>query len=139
MIVDCCRSRHFPATCHIFTSKINRKLIYESNSLDFEIEIFWPMTYNILRLERPVETTKTGLCSVFKFLKWPWTEDRTAVTVLIGLENFRSWLVKVRSGLGLFPVLRLDLQTLDSSVWSSPSSSVSSTSSAWPSSRSFSM
>jgi len=61
----------------------------ESNSLDFEKEIFWPKTYKILRLERPVETTKTGLCLVFKFLKWTWTEDRTTVTVLISLENFR--------------------------------------------------
>ena len=33
------------------------------------MEIFWPKTYKIVRLERPVETTKTGLCSVFKFLK----------------------------------------------------------------------
>jgi len=33
--------------------------------------------------------------------------------VLISLENFRSWSVLVRSGLGLFPVLRLDLQTLE--------------------------
>ena len=64
--------------------------MYERNNLDFEIEIFWPKTYKIVRLERPVETTKTGLCSVFKFLKWTWTEDRTAVMVLIGLENFRS-------------------------------------------------
>ena len=58
--------------------------------LDLEIEMFWLKTYKILRLERPVETIKTGLCSVFKFLKWLWTEDRTAVTVLIGPDNFRS-------------------------------------------------
>ena len=34
------------------------------------------------------------------------------VTVLIGLANFRSWSVVVRSSLSLFPVLWLDLQTL---------------------------
>jgi len=43
--------------------------MYEHNNLDFEMEIFWPKTYKIVRLERLVETTKTGLCSVFKFLK----------------------------------------------------------------------
>jgi len=54
------------------------------------MEIFWPKIYKIVKLERPVETTKTSFCSVFKFLKWTWTEDQTAVTVLIGPENFRS-------------------------------------------------
>ena len=56
----------------------------------YKMEIFWSKTYKIVRLKRPVETTKTGLCSVFKFLKWTWTEDWTAVTVLIGPGNFRS-------------------------------------------------
>jgi len=102
---------------HIWsTSKINWKLMYKHNNLDFKMEIFWPKTYKIVRLERLVETTKTGLCSVFKFLKWTWTEDRTAVTVLIGPGNFWSWSVLVQSGLGLFPVLRLDLQTLCSGI-----------------------
>ena len=44
--------------------------MYECNNLDFEMEIFWLKTYKIGKLERPVETTKTSLCSVFKFLKW---------------------------------------------------------------------
>jgi len=61
---------------------------------------------------RPVET---GLCSVFKFSDLWWTVDRTAVTVLNGLTNLRSWQVLVRSGSGLFPVTRPDLQTLDGS------------------------
>jgi len=54
------------------------------------MEIFWPKTYKIVRLERPVETTKTSFCSVFKFLKWTWTEDRTVVMVLIGLGPVQS-------------------------------------------------
>ena len=54
------------------------------------MEIFWPKTYKIVRLERPVETTKTSLCLVLKFLKWTWTEDQTAVMVLIGPGNFWS-------------------------------------------------
>jgi len=62
--------------------------------------------------ERPVETGCNRFLSVLNIWKWWWTEDRTAVTVLISLENFWSWSVKVQSGLGLFPVLRLDLQTL---------------------------
>ena len=54
------------------------------------MEIFWPNTYKILRLERPVEITETSLCLVFKFLKWTWTEDQTMVTVFIGPDNFWS-------------------------------------------------
>jgi len=113
LIVDCWL---LSITCHMshiwFTSKIIWKLMYEHSNLDFEMEKFWPKTYTIVKLERLVETTKTSLCSVCKFLKWTLTENWTAVTVLIGLNNFRSWSVLVWSGLSLFPVLRLDLQTL---------------------------
>ena len=80
--------------CHMshiwFTSKIIWKLMYEHSNLDFEMEKFWPKTYTIVKLEKPVETTKTGLCLVCKFLKWTLTEDWTAVIVLIGLGPVRS-------------------------------------------------
>jgi len=55
---------------------------------------------------------QTGLCSVLRISEVWWTVDRTAVTVLIGPNNLWSWLVKVWSGHGLFPVLWLDFQTL---------------------------
>jgi len=50
-----------------FTSKINQKLMHESNSLEIEVEIFWPKTHKILTVKKPVETAKTGLCPVFNY------------------------------------------------------------------------
>ena len=50
--------------------------------------------------------------SVFKFARWRWTENWTAVAVLISPGIFRSWSVLVQSGLSLFPVLGLDFQAL---------------------------
>ena len=49
LVVGCCQSQHMS---HIwFTLKINWKFKHASNILDFEIEIFQPKTYQILRLK----------------------------------------------------------------------------------------
>ena len=80
---------------------LNRKLWFYIHSK----ALTWGYILVFLGPERPVWTGLNRFLSVF-IISQSWkTEDRTTVTVLIGPDNFRSWSVRVRSGLGLFPVL----------------------------------
>ncbi|KAH9045847.1 hypothetical protein EDB84DRAFT_1435864 [Lactarius hengduanensis] len=61
---------------------------------------------------RLVSTGLAGLIGLPIFRKHNETETGPRLAVLIGLDNFRSRSVRVWSSLSLFPVLRLDFQTL---------------------------
>ena len=65
-----------------------------------------------VRLKDQLRLLKLVFTWSFIFENVDGLKNRTVVTVLIGPDNFRSWSVLVRSGLGLFAVLQLDLQTL---------------------------
>ena len=82
-------------SCHVsHKSKITRKLMYESNNLHFEMEIFWPKTYQILRLKNRLRPLRPvfSRSSIFENGDGPKTRPRLrsrSVLRISGLD--RSW------------------------------------------------
>ena len=88
-------------SCHVSHKlKITQKLMYESNNLHFEMEIFWPKTYQILRLKnwlRPLRLVFSR-SSIFKNGDGPKTGPQLwsrSVLRISGLDRSWSGLVSV--------------------------------------------
>ena len=82
----------------MFTKKNDFRLVWKLIFKATMIQIYGPKDQL-----RPVQI---GFSSVLTNFKLWWTKDRTAATVFVGPDNFRSWSVTVRSS---WP----DIQTLD--------------------------
>ena len=87
--------KHFSIICSL-KFKFEMTKFYSNTKIWVKLIECWKQI--AIQLERQLRL-------VFWNLKKGKTDDRTMVTVLTGLGGFWSWLVKVWSGHGVFPVI----------------------------------